>query len=78
MYMYPQGRTQRGLFTGGGGHFKPKAWTERRKPWAEVEYDRGAGSGDLPRIFFLNQCLWEYISNHFEALFSIFYNLNFK
>ena len=42
-----------GLFT--GGHFKLKAWTERRKPWVGGEYERGSfegGMGDLPRKFF--------------------------
>ena len=68
-----QGWTQWGCLHG-GRHWKQKAWIEQHIPRALGEYERGV---ELPshwsgvRNFFLNLCLWECISSHFDAHFSI-------
>ena len=65
----------RGVVYGrGGGHFKPKAWTERRKPRGMVPPAHCRGSGNSPAFFFLKIYGSE---NAFQAIlkpfFSIFY-----
>ena len=52
-----------------------RVWEGGRTP---LSLEGGGGSsGDLPWFFFIIY-LWECILSHFEALFSIFLNLNFK
>ena len=58
---------------GGGGALKAKGLQRAVQVASGRECERR-----LTRIFFSNLCLCECISSHFEAHFSIFYNLNFK
>ena len=71
------------LLPGGGGTEAEDL--NRAAKAAKGEYERGfnplsleGGPGGLPRKIFQNLCIGERISSHFEAHFSIFYNLNFK
>ena len=76
-YLY-QGWTQRGCLPGGGGGGGGGAESrcfELIGASHEWEKSMNAGVGPPPEKN-ENICLLEFISSHFEAHFSIFYNLN--